>query len=274
MSELVGSETRSLDRRVPSPLDEVWSIVARLDIIPDRRAEVALLRRLTAPTRPMVVSFVNQHALNLAWSSGMFAETLRSADVLLRDGVGLECCLRLNGCPTGLNMNGSDFIPKLAAAYAGRRVAIFGTQDPWTSRAAAAFGAMGCNVVGVMDGFQPEDEYISETLRIQPELIVLAMSMPKQERVAALITAAVATPLLVVNGGAIADFLARRVSRAPKFVRALRLEWMFRLAIEPSRLASRYLTGGAAFLWRMVLLHAGGRAALVRLLYVSETRRG
>ncbi len=253
------SATQPVRENKHLPLEDLWSVVARLDIIADQPAEALLLKRLAHPSRPMAVSFVNQHAMNLAWSIPGFAATLRSADVLLRDGVGLECCLRFNGCPPGLNMNGTDFIPKLAKAYGGRKVALFGTAEPWTTMAGAALEQMGCNIVTVMDGFRPANDYRSEVLRTKPELVILAMSMPKQEQVAASITASVSDPLVVVNGGAIADFLAQRFPRAPKVIRVMKMEWLFRLALEPSRLADRYLKGGAAFAWRLLLLRLRSR---------------
>jgi UDP-N-acetyl-D-mannosaminuronic acid transferase (WecB/TagA/CpsF family) len=50
--------------------------------------------------------------------------------------------------------------------------------------------------------------------------------------------------------GALLDFLAERVPRAPEMIRKLRFEWAFRLANEPRRLASRYLLGNVSFLRR------------------------
>ncbi len=231
-------------------------MIARLDIVADEAAEAQLLRRLARPSRAMVVSFVNQHAVNLAWSRPDFAATLRGADVLLRDGVGVEVCLKATGRASGRNMNGTDFIPKLARAYAGRKVALFGTAKPWTEQAAAALGRMGCEVVSAMDGFRPADDYVAEVSRTGPALVILAMGMPKQEQVAAVIAASAPGPMVIVNGGAIADMLAGRFPRAPRPVRAMRLEWLYRLAAEPRRLAGRYLNGGAAFAWRVVLLRA------------------
>ena len=252
---------------------EVRSLLARLDIVADELAEAQLLRRLARPAHATVVSFVNQHALNLAWSAPAFAATLRSADVLLRDGVGLEVCLRVNGQRSGRNMNGTDFIPKLARAYAGRRVALFGTVEPWTAQAAAALRRMGCDVVSSMDGFHPPGDYAAEIARVAPELVILAMGMPKQEHMAEAIAVAAPGPLVIVNGGAIADFLAERFPRAPNLVRALRLEWLHRLASEPRRLAGRYLTGGAAFAWRTMLLRYG-RASSPMVSRTRETRHG
>ncbi len=56
--------------------------------------------------------------------------------------------------------------------------------------------------------------------------------------------------------GALFDFLAGTVVRAPKLVRRAKAEWVWRLAQEPRRLAKRYLAGNVAF-----LAHAGFRVA-------------
>ena len=44
--------------------------------------------------------------------------------------------------------------------------------------------------------------------------------------------------------GAAVDFLAGRVQRAPEWVSRRGLEWGYRLALEPRRLAGRYLLDG------------------------------
>jgi len=64
-------------------------------------------------------------------------------------------------------------------------------------------------------------------------------------------------PMLVVNGGAILDFLAGRFPRAPKWMRTLGLEWLFRLVREPGRLFQRYVIGNGVFLWRAMRLKLG-----------------
>jgi exopolysaccharide biosynthesis WecB/TagA/CpsF family protein len=48
--------------------------------------------------------------------------------------------------------------------------------------------------------------------------------------------------------GAYLDFAAGIIPRAPAWIRSLRMEWAFRLANEPRRLAGRYLLGNATFL--------------------------
>ncbi len=63
------------------------------------------------PNRNYVVSFVNAHAMNLACKDAGFFRALESADLLLRDGVGMKILLKALGEEPDLNMNGTDFIP-------------------------------------------------------------------------------------------------------------------------------------------------------------------
>jgi exopolysaccharide biosynthesis WecB/TagA/CpsF family protein len=57
---------------------------------------------------------------------------------------------------------------------------------------------------------------------------------------------------VAIGVGALFDFLAGRVARAPRWVRRMRMEWGYRLWLEPGRLWRRYLVGNAVFMWRVV----------------------
>ncbi|WP_428486767.1 WecB/TagA/CpsF family glycosyltransferase [Rhodopila sp.] len=237
----------------------VQAVIDKIDIIDNEAQEAGLIARITHTDRPIVVSFVNQHVLNLAWKSPEFASRLTQSDVLLRDGIGMEICLSALRRDVGRNMNGTDFIPRLAAAFAGRRTAIYGTAEPWTSRAAAVLEQWGCQVVSTVDGFRSDAEYVSETKRASPELIVLAMGNPKQEAVADAIAASARNPVVIVTGGAIADFLAQRFERAPVWMRQTGCEWVYRLLLEPRRLWRRYLIGGLSFASHILWLRLAPR---------------
>ena len=152
-----------------------------------------------------------------------------------------------------MNMNGTDFIPELLAAYKGRRVAFWGTQEPYLSQAAQRSEALyGVQVVSVHDGFSRVETYIELARTLKPELIVLGMGMPKQENVAARL-ADMGRPCLIVCGGAILDFIGGKVTRAPNWLRRLGGEWLYRLCREPKRLFVRYVVGNPLFLLRALM---------------------
>ncbi|MGH8082227.1 MAG: WecB/TagA/CpsF family glycosyltransferase, partial [Lysobacter sp.] len=180
-------------------------------------------------------------------------ELLRS-DMLLRDGVGIAACLRLLARSPGENANGTDLIARLIDAHAGRRVAVIGTCEPYLQRAREALARKGLDVVCALDGFGEEDRYVPAIVQSRPDLVILGMGMPKQERIAARLAAAADYPMTILNGGAIVDFLAGRFPRAPLWMRQARLEWLYRLAREPRRLWRRYLLGGGLFVSRVLNL--------------------
>ncbi|MBF8703278.1 MULTISPECIES: WecB/TagA/CpsF family glycosyltransferase [Pseudomonas putida group] len=239
-----------------------WNtLVSKLEVVADATAAQRLLDRLTAPQAPTVLGFVNAHAMNLVVRDGACHQALSAADVLLRDGSGMAILYRRLGLEPGLNMNGTDFIPRLLAAYRGRRVAFWGTRQPYldqaVQRSATRFGVV---PVSVHDGFASVDTYLQLASELQPELIVLGMGMPRQEVVAARL-AATGAPCLIVCGGAILDFLGGKVSRAPVWLRRLGGEWLYRLLREPKRLFMRYVVGNPLFLLRTLLYRRDGGAA-------------
>jgi hypothetical protein len=239
--------TATPDRTQAQRAQEFFELHRRIQLIDDERAHDALLEELKHPSRPYIVSFVNAHAANLGWNTPSMLESLLRSDLLLRDGIGVKLGLKAFRRPPGLNMNGTDFIPKIARAYKGRRAALFGTQSPWLDTARQKLEAEGLVVVACHEGFSPPETYLELAAETKPELIILAMGMPKQEDIAVRLRERLSHPVLIVNGGAILDFLGGKVTRAPGLMRNLGLEWVYRLYLEPKRLAKRYLLGIPVF---------------------------
>jgi len=75
------------------------------------------------------------------------------------------------------------------------------------------------------------------------ELLVVGLGKPRQERWIVEHGAATGASVLLAFG-AVVDFLAGAVQRAPEVVRDHGMEWAWRLALEPRRLARRYLVDG------------------------------
>ncbi|MHC8339807.1 WecB/TagA/CpsF family glycosyltransferase [Pseudomonas sp. HLT2-19-2] len=229
------------------------TIIQKLRVVSDVGDEQRLIDALSKAESTTVLGFVNAHAMNLVAGNTEYCETLSAADVLLRDGSGMAILFRRFGLEPGLNMNGTDFIPKLLAAFKGRRVAFWGTEEPFLANAVQRSESIfAVNIVSAHHGFAEVDAYINLARQLQPELVVLGMGMPKQEAVAARLAAS-GVPCLVVCGGAILDFLGGKVTRAPQWVRRLGCEWVFRLIGEPKRLFSRYVVGNPMFLLRTLI---------------------
>lgn len=204
--------------------------------------------------RPTRVAFVNAHAFNLCCGDNGFRANLLESDFVFRDGSGMAILYRMLGRDPGLNLNGTDMIPRIIDLYAGHKAALFGTREPYLSQAARAIKKTDVDPVILLDGFQDDESYLECIRSRKVSLIILAMGMPKQERVAALLARNLEYPCLIVCGGAILDFIGGKVTRAPFIFRRLGIEWAYRLAREPKRLFRRYIVGNFIFLARSVFL--------------------
>jgi N-acetylglucosaminyldiphosphoundecaprenol N-acetyl-beta-D-mannosaminyltransferase len=85
-----------------------------------------------------------------------------------------------------------------------------------------------------------EQECVERLVRASAQLIFVCLGAPKQELFSDRNRARLA-PAVLVGFGAAVDFAAGTVPRAPAWMSRAGLEWAFRLAREPKRLAARYL---------------------------------
>ncbi|MCJ2013385.1 WecB/TagA/CpsF family glycosyltransferase [Methylobacterium sp. J-076] len=84
-----------------------------------------------------------------------------------------------------------------------------------------------------------------EAIEAQPaRFVILAVGSPQQEILAAAVAQRGRAQGVGLCIGAGLEFLVGDRPRAPAVFRALNLEWLFRLACEPTRLARRYLIDG------------------------------
>ncbi len=201
-------------------------------------------------TKPVTIAFINAHALNTCHVNHEFLQNLIESDYVFRDGSGMKILFKMLRREPGLNLNGTDLIPRLMELYSGKNSALLGTREPYIRKAASAAAKKGINPVLLMDGFREDKEYLEAVRRHRPFLIVLGMGMPKQERIASLLARNLNYPCLIICGGAILDFMGGKVSRAPLPFRKLGMEWLYRLGKEPRRLFRRYAIGNFLFLFR------------------------
>ena len=214
-----------------------------------------VIRTLLAPGR-RTVFFLNAHCANIRAGNASYAAALARADYVLPDGIGVELAARMQGRRLAANLNGTDLTPRLLrlAARWGMSVFLVGG-TPGTADAAAqrlCLDIPGLRIAGTRDGFagaaRPE-EAIDEINASGADIVLVAMGVPQQELWIDEHRHLIDAPL-VLGVGALFDFLAGNVRRAPAWVRRRRMEWAWRLAMEPRRLAKRYLVGNAAFLAR------------------------
>jgi len=204
---------------------------------------------------PVLVAFLNAHNSNLAAGNADFAAAMRAA-LVLNDGVGVDIASRLlHGRSFPANLNGTDFVPAyLAATRLRLRIHVVGAAGDVARRTMQEFARIAPqhSYVGARDGYFDDDAGVAaDILASGADLVVVGMGSPRQELWAARHLAVPGGASALCVGGLL-DFTAGEKPRAPAWMRRLRLEWVYRLLLEPRRMWRRYLVGNVVFMKRLV----------------------
>jgi exopolysaccharide biosynthesis WecB/TagA/CpsF family protein len=212
------------------------------------------IEALLAPGAQTTCVFVNAHCVNVAASDPTYRWALHRADYRLPDGSGIQMAAKMRGGRFVENLNGTDLFVPLCRTAADRGLSIyfFGSADGVARGAAdkACELAPGLTIAGARHGFfsaKEEDQIISDINASGASIVLVAMGVPKQDVWIARNRHRI-NARLVMGVGAQFDFWSGRVPRAPQFLRKAGLEWVMRLAVEPRRMARRYLIGNVEFL--------------------------
>lgn len=191
--------------------------------------------------RPRQVITLNPEFLYRAQSERELMETVRRADLVTADGVGIVWAARKAGRPVPERVTGIDLLLRLAVEAGARhwRVFLLGAAPGVAEAAGRELAARypGLVLAGTHHGyFKPEEEpeVIAKVRASRPDLLFVALGAPRQELWAARHLAALGVPVVVGVGGSL-DVLAGKVHRAPVWLRRLHLEWLGRLLMDPRR---------------------------------------
>ncbi|HEX3538473.1 MAG TPA: WecB/TagA/CpsF family glycosyltransferase [Stellaceae bacterium] len=178
---------------------------------------------------------------------------VRSSDLVSVDGMGILWAARLLGLYIPERVAGIDLFEAVLArcAAGGYRPYFLGAQPDVLARAVAAAQSRhpGLVFAGSRNGYFGDNEeggVVAAITAAQADCLFIGMPTPRKERFLARHGEALGIPFVMGVGGSF-DVLAGAVRRAPAAVRAIGLEWLFRLAQEPLRLGPRYLKTNAAF---------------------------
>jgi N-acetylglucosaminyldiphosphoundecaprenol N-acetyl-beta-D-mannosaminyltransferase len=190
-------------------------------------------------------------------------EAFRSAELVVADSVGVQWAARLQGRRLE-KISGIDLMESLCVEAAGRgwRVYFLGAAPGVAEDTARVLTARypGLHVVGTHHGYfkgkdnsRPcEEDIIHRIAEAKPDLLFVALSTPFQDGWIHKNRARLKAKVAMGVGGSF-DVISGRLRRAPAWMRAAGLEWLFRLLQEPQR-ASRML-GLPVFLTRTLLSH-------------------
>lgn len=230
----------------------VWNTSKAGDIVVSVRDRETLLAdletRLNASQGFSIATINLDHVVKLQ-SDAAFRAAYSQQTHVTADGKPIVWLSCLAGQDVSL-VPGSELIEPVASLAAKTRtpVGLMGATEASLSAAAEALlrnhpGLEVAMIHAPAMGFDPDGEdaaAVIEKIRVSgARVIFVALGAPKQELFA--VRARSALPEVgFLSIGAGLDFVSGAQTRAPKWVRALAGEWLWRLALNPRRLVGRY----------------------------------
>lgn len=224
-----------------APVRSLTLLGTRVDDVTFEEAEAIIADWVARRARAMVVT-PNPEIVMAARRQPALRRALAGAGLAIPDGIGLLLAARLAGDRLRQHVRGTDLVHRLAARSrtAGWRWFLLGG-GPGVAEAAARYLREcypGLQVVGTFAGRAAADGDTETRARLAEagavDILLVAYGAPRQELWMVRNLPAVDVAVAIGVGGVL-DFFAGRRRRAPAIVRRLELEWLWRLAIEPSR---------------------------------------
>jgi N-acetylglucosaminyldiphosphoundecaprenol N-acetyl-beta-D-mannosaminyltransferase len=242
---------RSPARSRPQPVEVVGVDVDPLDT-------GALVDEVLGWDGPLRVGVgVNANVCNMAARSPTFRSLLASADLRYPDGQSIVWAIRLLGHGRTERVATTDLIFPLAARCAelGKRMYLFGGEPGVAHSAAERLRALepGLEVM-CSHGYRSADdmaELVDDINAFGTHVLLVGLGDPRQQEWVAQYRGHLEVPAALTCGG-LFDWTSERYPRPPEWMVPLGLEWLWRLRLEPRRLASRYLIGNPAFIARLM----------------------
>ena len=182
----------------------------------------------------------NPEIVETCRQDGEAMEAVTGADLVLADGIGVIYGAKLLGTPLKGRVTGIGFAQGLMERMAGggRSLYLLGAKPGVAERAAENLARQypGLQIAGTHDGYFSEDGPVTEDIRASgADVVFVCLGAPKQEKWMRRNGEAAGAHLMVGLGGCL-DVFSGEVKRAPAVFQKLGLEWLYRLAANPSRI--------------------------------------
>ena len=223
----------------------------RLDELDSRAQLVRELGRMLDGERPHTVFTPNPEILLLARRDHAYASVLNGADLAPPDGTGVALVESIRARRRVRRWPGVDIgaeLLRLAAArgdvvvlLGGRRGSAERAANRWrSSLPGLRIETLGSDVTFREDGRAAgaglDQELVERVNAHAPAVVLVGLGAPKQERWIADHAERLPSARVLVGVGGAFDMWGGTLRRAPGWMHALGLEWLWRLALEPARL--------------------------------------
>lgn len=227
------------------------------------------------PEGKLLINTINAHSYNTARKDRLFAEALTNGDVLIPDGASIvKACRWINAKSQPkeriagwdlftfemerVNVNGKRKTEN-GDERRKRTVMFMGSSEKVLAliRERAKREYPNLDIVTFSPPYKPvfsdeDNRMMIEAINsANPDLLWIGMTAPKQEKWTYEHWKDLDIDCHVGTIGAVFDFYAGTMQRAPMWWQEHSLEWLYRLLKEPKRMWRRYLIGNILFLWNI-----------------------
>lgn len=216
------------------------------------------------PDGKLLINTINAHSYNTALKDSLFAEALTKGDVLIPDGASVVMAcrwLKAKSQPTERIAGWDLFVHEMDRLNRKGGTCFFmGSSEKVLEliRKRAAVDYPNIKVETYSPPYKPEfseedNKGIIEAInKANPDLLWIGMTAPKQEKWTYTHWKELDIHCHVGTIGAVFDFFAGTVERAPLWWQEHSLEWLYRLLKEPKRMWRRYIIGNTLFLKNVI----------------------
>jgi N-acetylglucosaminyldiphosphoundecaprenol N-acetyl-beta-D-mannosaminyltransferase len=222
--------------------------------------------------------FVNVHVIMEALDDPRFCEYLNKADMVNPDGMPLVWALRALGERRASRVYGPDATAAMliAAEEAGIPVGFYGGNQSALNKLVDCVRRRHPKLQIVFMESPPfraltveeDNATVGRIAASGVRLLFIGLGCPKQERW--IMEHIGKVPAVMFGVGAAFDFLSGAKPQAPRWMMRCGLEWAFRFAHEPRRLAKRYLKHNPRFIARFLYQLFGERVRLRQAQQIAE----
>lgn len=215
------------------------------------------------PQGKLLINTINAHSYNTALKDILFSEALQKGDVLIPDGISIvKAChwLKTDSQPTERIAGWDLFEFEMNRLnQKGGKCFFMGSSEKVLSliKEKAKIIYPNITVETYSPPYKPEfsdednQKIIDAINQANPDLLWIGMTAPKQEKWTYSHWSQLNIHCHVGTIGAVFDFFAGTVERAPIWWQKHGLEWLYRLIKEPKRMWKRYIIGNTLFLWNI-----------------------
>ena len=193
----------------------------------------------------------------LAEQNQTFQQCVHEAEYVCADGISVSVACRWLGKTRVARIAGVDLIPQLCrhAAQLGLPVYFLGGTLGAGKRTSQLLNdifpnlrvaGVQCPPVGFLDQPEALAAVLADISHAGPAILFVALGAPQQEYFIQRYIRPMGVPVAMGVGGSF-EMIAGVRHRAPQWMRQIGMEWLFRWAQEPKRLARRYLVGNSLF---------------------------